>query len=273
MSSSLNLDSVGILGLGFFGKILSNELINITESWGTWHKKSPSESTFPIFNYNWADENCWDSLPLNSAKLVLTIPPVLKKPREEKKRLDLWGNWMKQNRPMLKDLIYISTTGVYPKRNGIWSEDSEFETDTLSGELRLLSEKTLSQYFNLKVIRPGGIYGYTRGIDFRLKSGKTIPLSKTPVHRIHVQDLARITIHMLSNKNTPNCLNAVDLEAKPSWQVAKWLIENRSDLVRDMFQENTDNLEGAPNRVISNNLLLKLNIKLKFPTFREGMGQ
>ncbi len=273
MSSNLNLDSVGILGLGFLGKILSNEVSNTTESWGTWNKTYPNGSKFSVFKYNWADKNCWDSLPLSAAQMVLTIPPILKNPQAEKKRLNLWGNWMKQNRPMLKNLIYISTTGVYPKRNGIWSEDSEFETDTLSGELRLLTEKTLSQYFNLKVIRPGGIYGYTRGIDLRLKSGKAIPLSNTPVHRIHVQDLARITIHMLNNKITPNCVNAVDLEAKPSWQVAKWLVENRSDLERGMFQENTDNLDGIPNRIISNKRLLKLNIKLKFPTFREGMGR
>ena len=271
MITSLNQVPVGILGLGFLGKILSSELTSFEESWGTWHKTPPPEKTFPVFHFDWADENCWDSLPGNSATLVLTIPPLLKNPEAETERLHLWGKWMRQNRPQLKRLIYISTTGVYPKCNGIWSEDSEFEADTLSGQLRLLTEKILSQYFQLHVIRPGGIYGSGRGIDVRLKLGKQIPLSSTPVHRIHVHDLARITLHLLENPFCTACVNAVDLEAKPSWEVARWLIENRVDLTKEMFQENTNELSGSPQRIISNKRLLELDITLRYPTFRQGM--
>ena len=271
MITSLNQVPVGILGLGFLGKILSSELTSFEESWGTWHKTPPPEKTFPVFHFDWADENCWDSLPEASATLVLTIPPLLKNPEAETERLHLWGKWMRQNRPQLKRLIYISTTGVYPKCNGIWSEDSEFEADTLSGQLRLLTEKILSQYFQLQVIRPGGIYGFGRGIDVRLKLGKQIPLSSTPVHRIHVHDLARITLHLLENPFCTACVNAVDLEAKPSWEVANWLIKNRDDLTEEMFEENTDYLPGSPQRIISNKNLLELDIPLRYPTFRQGM--
>ena len=262
---------VGILGLGFLGKILTAELKSVSESWGTWHETPPSEPLIPVFHFDWADENFWPTMPEKPATLVLTIPPLLKNPEAETERLQLWGTWMRQNRPQLKRLIYISTTGVYPKRNGIWSEDSEFEADTLSGKLRLLTEKILSQYFQLQIIRPGGIYGSGRGIDFRLKSGKPIPLSITPVHRIHVEDLAQIILHLLDNPDAPNCVNAVDLEAKPSWEVANWLIENREDLTQEMFQENTDNLSGSPQRIISNQRLLELGVNLRYPTFRQGM--
>ena len=271
MITPVNPVPIGILGLGFLGKILSSELANFEESWGTWHKTPPPETTLPVFHFDWADENCWDSLPETSATLVLTIPPLLKNPQGETDRLHLWGKWMRQNRPQLKRLIYISTTGVYPKRNGIWSEDSEFEADTLSGQLRLLTEKILSQYFQLQVIRPGGIYGFGRGIDVRLKLGKQIPLSSTPVHRIHVLDLARITLHLLENPFCTACVNVVDLEAKPSWEVAHWLIENRDDLTEEMFEENTDYLPGSPQRIISNKNLLELDIPLRYPTFRQGM--
>ena len=271
MITSLNQVPVGILGLGFLGKILSSELTSFEESWGTWHKTPPPEKTFPVFHFDWADENCWDSLPETSATLVLTIPPLLKNLEAETVRLHLWGKWMRQNRPQLKRLIYISTTGVYPKCNGIWSEDSEFEAETLSGQLRLLTEKILSQYFQLQVIRPGGIYGFGRGIDVRLKLGKQIPLSSTPVHRIHVHDLARITLHLLENPFCTACVNVVDLEAKPSWEVAHWLIENRDDLTEEMFEENTDYLPGSPQRIISNKNLLELDIPLRYPTFRQGM--
>ena len=265
---------VGILGLGFLGKILAGELNSSTDSWGTWHEIPPRESVLTVLHFDWADENSWEELPKTAATLVLTIPPLQKNPETETDRLQHWATWMQQNRPQLKRLIYISTTGVYPKRNGIWTENSKFEADTLSGKLRLLTEKILSQYFSLQVVRAGGIYGSGRGIDFRLKSGKPIPISCTPVHRIHVQDLARIILHLVEHPESATCVNAVDLEAKPSWQVARWLIENRNDLTQEMFPESAEfssSLPGTPQRVISNQRLRKLGITLRYPTFRQGM--
>ena len=275
MINPASASPVGILGLGFLGKILSAELTAAAESWGTWHVIPPPEPVLPVFHFDWADENSWAKLPKTPATLVLTIPPLQKNPEAETERLHLWGEWMRQNRPEQKRLVYISTTGVYPKRDGLWSEDSEFEADTNSGKLRLLSEKILSQYFQLQVVRPGGIYGSGRGIDFRLKSGKPIPISGTPVHRIHVLDLARIILHLVEHPDTDKCINAVDLEAKPSWEVARWLIENREDLTEDMFPDPavmSSSLPGTPQRIISNQRLLELGITLSYPTFREGMG-
>ena len=263
---------VGILGLGFLGQILAHEFSTVPESWGTWHKTQLKETPIPVFLFDWANENSWSVLPETAATLVLTIPPLLKNLETEAERLHNWSKWMQLNRPELKCMIYISTTGVYPKRNGIWTENSEFEADTLSGKLRLLTEKILSQYFSMQVDRPGGIYGYGRGIDVRLKSGKQIPVSNTPVHRIHVKDLARIICHLVDNPDAPNCVNAVDLEAKPSWEVAKWLIENRDDLTEEMLPDAADCLPGTAQRIISNQLLLELGITLCYPTFREGMG-
>ena len=262
---------VGILGLGFLGQILAREFSAVPESWGTWHLTPPPEPILSNFSFDWANENNWSALPETPVTLVLTIPPLLKNPETEAERLHLWGKWMSHNRPELKSMIYISSTGVYPKRNGIWSEDSDFEADTNSGKLRLVTENILSQYFSLHVVRPGGIYGYGRGIDVRLKSGKPIPVSNTPVHRIHVMDLARIICHLVDNPNAPNCVNAVDLEAKPSWEVAKWLIENRNDLTEEMLPDAADCLPGTPQRIISNQRLLELGITLCYPTFREGM--
>ena len=135
---------VGILGLGFLGQILAREFSAVPESWGTWHKTQLTETPLPVFLFDWGNENSWSVLPETAATLVLTIPPLLKNPETEAERLHLWGKWMSHNRPELKRMIYISTTGVYPKCNGIWSEDSEFEADTNSGKLRLLTENILS---------------------------------------------------------------------------------------------------------------------------------
>ncbi|MBC8259911.1 MAG: hypothetical protein H8E38_12900 [SAR324 cluster bacterium] len=280
MIAPLSAVPCGILGLGFLGKILAKELSKVPESWGTDHKTPAPELELPVFYFDWNKQDSWSSLPETSAVLALTIPPQLDSPEAEAKRLHNWCSWMQQERPSLKRMIYISSTGVYPKRNGLWSEDSEFEADTNSGKLRLLTEKILSQYFTLHVVRPGGIYGCGRGIDVRFKSGKPIPVSTTPVHRIHVEDLSRIILHLAEHPESPSCINAVDLEAKPSWEVACWLAENREDLTEEMLQFplNDINLlqavkpEETPERFVSNQRLHELDITLHYPTFREGLG-
>ena len=274
MTKSVSVSPIGILGLGFLGKILASDFADIHKSWGTWNKNLPPESALKVFPFDWNSETSWTALPEVPETLVLTIPPLLNDPEAEKVRLNQWGEWMSKNRPNIKRMIYISTTGVYPKRNGLWHEDSEFEPDTNSGKLRLITEKTLGSFFKLHVVRPGGIYGNGRGIDVRLKSGKHIPVSGTPVHRIHVKDLAGIVFHLLKNPESASCVNAVDFDPKPSWKVAHWLIQNREDLSEDMLQDIPDSSASVPGnteRLISNQFLIELGITLSYPTFREGM--
>ena len=275
MIKSDTIPPIGILGLGFLGKTLAHEFTGVPECWGTWHKTPPPETPLKNFHFDWSSENSWTALPEGPETLVLTIPPLLKNQDDEEKRLCQWGEWMNLNRPMIKRMIYISSTGVYPKRNGIWYEDSEFEPDTNSGKLRLITEKTLAHFFKLQVIRPGGIYGCGRGIDMRLKSGKPVAVSKTPVHRIHVKDLARIVCYLVSNPESARSVNAVDNEPKPSWEVAQWLVRNRDDLSEEMLPIIPDSSSAVPGnsqRFISNQRLVELGINLSYPTFREGMG-
>ena len=275
MTTSVSVSPIGILGLGLLGKILASDFADIHKSGGTWNKNPPPESSLKAFPFDWSCKTSWTALPEVPETLVLTIPPLLNDPEEEKLRLNQWGEWMSKYRPKIKRMIYISSTGVYPKRNGIWHEGSEFEPDTNSGKLRLITEKTLSSFFKLHVVRPGGIYGYGRGIDVRLKSGKNIPVSGTPVHRIHVRDLAGIVFHLLKNPQSPQCVNAVDFDPKPSWKVAHWLVQNRKDLSRKMLQDIPDSsviVPGNSERLISNQCLIELGVTLSYPTFREGMG-
>ncbi len=137
MIKSDTIPPIGILGLGFLGQTLAREFTGVPECWGTWHKTPPPETPLKNFHFDWGSENSWTALRHAPETLVLTIPPLLKNQDDEEKRLCQWGEWMNLNRPMIKRMIYISSTGVYPKRNGIWYEDSEFEPDTNSGKLRL----------------------------------------------------------------------------------------------------------------------------------------
>jgi hypothetical protein len=65
---------------------------------------------------------------------------------------------------------------------------------------------------------------------------------------------------------------AVDLEAKPSWEVARWLVKNWDDLTEEILPDAADFIPGTQQRIISNQRLLELGITLNYPTFHNGMG-
>ena len=110
MTPSVSLSPVGILGLGFLGKILASDFSKIPKSWGTWHKNFPSESVLEVLPFDWSNKNSWTALPEFTETLVLTIPPLLNDPQAEKARLVKWGGWMNKNRSNIKRMIYISST-------------------------------------------------------------------------------------------------------------------------------------------------------------------
>ena len=171
---------------------------------------------------------------------------------------------------MLRRLILISTTGVYPKKAGTWSEDARFEPDSESGIRRLLVEQELAEGFQLQVIRPGGIYGPGRNLLERLKNGKSIPETGTPTHRIHVHDLARITRHCIQNPHI-QLINAVDDEPCPSREVVQWLLENHPEAKTLKKESPPKSEKPLLQRRISKSRLEGLGIGLEYPSFREGM--
>ena len=49
MTNSVNGAPIGILGLGFLGKILAYDFAGDQESWGTWNKNPPPKSALKVF--------------------------------------------------------------------------------------------------------------------------------------------------------------------------------------------------------------------------------
>ncbi len=271
---------MGILGLGYLGNQLCKQAMRDI-AWGTYHQKPSSRhyNTPPLYlNFHWENPQTWENLPEKAVVLILTIPPVLKDPRVETARLIQWSEWMRQNRPQLKRMVYISSTSVYPDQNRLWQESDLFEPDRPAGILRLTTEKVLGQYFDLFVIRPGGIYGPERNIAQRVLDGKTISRSKRPVHRIHVVDLASIVNLLVKTKDAPRCLNVVDNSPCPSYGIFEWFQKNKSlklpaglaDLVQENAQDSQRNSANNKRLISNHRLLHELNYSLQFPSFREG---
>ena len=101
MISPVSGSPVGILGMGFLGKILASDFADIQESWGTWHNNPPPESVLRAFPFDWGSEKSWSTVPELPETLVLTIPPMLNDPEAEKMRLNKWGEWMNKNQHLI----------------------------------------------------------------------------------------------------------------------------------------------------------------------------
>jgi hypothetical protein len=278
----IHCPTIGILGCGFLGQEIARQADWPEASWGTKLRVPavvPEENgPLRLFSFDWQVKEQWEKLPSHPTALVLTIPPIHSEVDKESERLKRWGNWMNRHRPQSETLVYISTTGVYPNQDGHWDETSLFEPDSLRGLLRLATEKTLAEFFNLKVLRAGGIYGENRHIGQRILSGKPIPEGNHPVHRIHVTDLAQIVRQSLLQDSFPDLINVVDLGPAPTATVAKWLLKQNykeipagTQLTFNSGFATRKNLPAADNRFISNRRLVeKCHYQFIYPTYKKG---
>ena len=271
---SESLPRIGVLGLGFLGQTLLREHAVSPDSWGTWQKSRVAGLALAQHCFDWDNLESFHHLPNDNAVLFLTIPPVEKNPEGEARRLRTWGAWMQRNRPQQQRLIYVSTTGVYPRQDGLWNEDTPTSPDSTSDQLRLKTEQVLREFFRVQVVRAGGIYGPRRSLVERLKAGMGVPGTQGLTHRIHVSDLAGIVAWLVQHPEGPDCINAVDQEARSSWDVAEWLVQHHPELNPEMLPDRPENESAGrvPERRIDNQRLLReVGYQLRFPTFREGI--
>lgn len=97
----------------------------------------------------------------------------------------------------LEALVYLSSTSVYGRRDGSWTDEtSELSPTSPLGEARMESEKVYQQIhrehgFPMRICRAPGIYGPGRTLRQRLESGayRRVGEEEHWVSRIHVEDL------------------------------------------------------------------------------------
>lgn len=274
---------IGILGLGFLGDCLAELQQWHQNSWGTKQSNeigyNSNRRSIHTIRFNWEENSSWTNLPECQANLVLTIPPVKSSVKEEAERLYEWCEWSVKNRPGFKKLVYISSTGVYPNQAGLWKETDRFNSDSDKGQLRLTTEKILSDFFEVRVVRSGAIYGKGRNIGERIRQGKPIPRGLQPIHRIHVSDLAEITAKALSDEDFPPIVNVIDLLAETTSDVAKWLLKQPffqklepPKIAQETGYHTRKFSLSEPDRRIDNSLLAdKLKHHFHFSTYKEGL--
>ncbi len=281
----MTLPTVGILGLGYLGRRLFRNFSWAQGSWGTEQLPNSSPTVFEphleIVPFDWDDASTWDNLPNIPTSIVLTIPPIKRGEIQERERLVNWCDWIRTNRQEYRDVSYVSSTGVYPNKAGLWTEDSRFEPDTLKGRLRRDTEQILNGYFKLRVIRSGAIYGANRHIGQRILRQDPIPKGNQPVHRIHVDDLANILKLAATQDSFPSLVNAVDQDPASTEAVATWLANqdffplplNARIPFKEGYFSRKHSTQNPKRRISNSRLMNDCKYEFLFPTYKEGLRE
>lgn len=186
----------------------------------------------------------------------------------------------------LKWLGYLSTVGVYGNYDGEWvTEESEARPGSKRSSWRKLAEDqwlALSRNNGIPVhiFRLPGIYGPGRGPMNKLRQGRARRIEKKGqvFNRAHVEDIAATLIASLKKPNPGRVYNVADDLPAPPQDVLAYAAEllqievpplipfedaEMSSMARSFYLDNK--------RVSNKRMKEELGVKLKYPTYREGM--
>lgn len=105
----------------------------------------------------------------------------------------------------IKNVIFISSTSVYPNTNAVVTEESQTKASLLV-EIENLFRN--NETFKSTIIRFGGLFGYSRKPGNFIRSHNTIPNPKGFVNLIHQDDCISIITTIIENNVWRETLNA-----------------------------------------------------------------
>jgi nucleoside-diphosphate-sugar epimerase len=189
--------------------------------------------------------------------------------------------------PKLESIVYLSSLGVYGDHNGAWVDETATTIPAHArGGARLAAEQAWQAIGRQRgvpvaVLRLAGIYGPGQNVFTRLLAGRAHRIAK-PGHvfnRIHVADIAQAIEAAFTHK-ADGVFNVTDDEpAAYSYQVlmaAKLLgidppKELSMDEARQILTPMALSFYAGCVRVKNDKLKTALGVKLRYPTYREGL--
>jgi len=189
--------------------------------------------------------------------------------------------------PDLRAVVYLSTVGVYGDCGGAWvDEDTPAKPTSARSRERLAAEAEWQALgarrgIAVAILRLAGIYGPDRSALTQVKRGDARRIVKTGqvFNRIHVGDIAR-AIDAAFSRRASGLFNVADDEPTPPGEpiaLAAQLLgvpqppeipfeqaaPSMSELALSFWQE--------CRRVKNDKLKRELGVRLRYPTYREGL--
>lgn len=172
-------------------------------------------------------------------------------------------------------VVYLSTTGVYGAAVEV-NEHTPTAPRTERESLRVAAENAVrAGAWSSLVLRPAAIYGPGRGIHVSMRRGEFLLLGDGSnfVSRIHVEDLAALAEAALLQDLT-GAWPVADLEPARSRDIAAFCANLLNlPMPASAPPGRLSETRRANRRVDGRTICRLLGVKLRFPTFREGIPQ
>ncbi len=140
--------------------------------------------------------NPQDIPQLHSADVVIFSMPVAK---------SSWLEGFKKLKINATKTVFLSSTGVYPQQNGIFTED---HIENLREDIVKAEETVLAKFPQTTVLRLGGIMGDDRSIQ-NFYSGKSPTNTEKKANHIHFEDILQAVEVLINNPGTGGTYNLV----------------------------------------------------------------
>jgi hypothetical protein len=177
-------------------------------------------------------------------------------------------------------LGYLSTTGVYGDWEGQWvDEETLCRAGNARLERRLAAEAAWARRGG-HVFRLAGIYGPGRNAleDVRAGTARRIDKEGQVFSRIHVEDIAGVVLASMRRPQPEAIYNVCDDEPAPAAEVVAFACQllgvecpplvpfeqaSLSPMAREFYSANR--------RVRNDKIKKELGVRLRYPTYREGL--
>jgi nucleoside-diphosphate-sugar epimerase len=208
--------TVSILGCGWYGLELAKALVN---KWIKVKGSTTSANKLPVlsqhgiepYQINLTTEDDIDTDFFDCDVLWICIPPRARSGNGEAYLESLKKLIPHIKSEQIKQVVLISSTGVYGDHNTEVTELDAPNPDTESGKIMLAAEEILKaeKAFTTTTIRFGGLIGPGRDPG-RFFAGKTdVPNGEAPVNLIHLTDCVGISCMILDKQAFGHTYNAV----------------------------------------------------------------
>ena len=229
------------------------------------------------FKDNLFDKNLIKVL-LNSHYILISIPPQ----KNQDVVLKNFAKLLKNSN--IKKIIYLSATSVYGNHNGRWvNEKSKLKGKTYLGSRRKKTEKLWINFRkkskkDISILRVSGIYSKEKNVLKKISKSNILVKEKKYFSRIRVEDLARIIHRVFLVKERSLILNASDDKPSTNTEVAYYAakllkIKKLNEVPISSFKNRMMKEFYKDSKKVSNKKMKnKLGIKLRYPTYKEGLN-
>jgi nucleoside-diphosphate-sugar epimerase len=282
-----------VLGCGYVGQALSRALRDSgMEVTGT----SRSEDRFEEIEAAGARPMLADVMDPSTLRPLVELAPdivfdLVRPQRIDANRYTSWGTRNVASaftsRP-LEALVYLSSTSVYGRRSGDWTdEETELKPTSPVGQARVEAERLYLEAhaqhgLPARICRVPGIYGPGRTLRQRLETGayRRMDDEKLWISRIHVEDLAAGLIASWTRGSPGQTYLLCDNEPTTGQDYAE-LTASLLSLPLPPTVEREDirhelSVDGFERRISSRRcsnrrMREELGVVLRYPTVREGV--